>query len=435
MTNNPSQNTLKKQKLNFILAIAVAGVSALGLGKYFWDNYQSPSYQMFEPKVDLPVDEFKAKEVWMDRLESQVNFLTQKQNYYEETLLEYKERERTNEQEKVELKRHLAQLKKEMEESAERLTQVESEKSLNSSQVAFLSPEETFARPISFDEEEDLSLSPSHRQQPLPTSNDPFVSSRYSSSRIPEELPEQPVEMIPLRPPLCEYTMPQEEKNELFSVEKRTPANVSVRAILISSVDAVCRLDAQSDPIPVKLRLLDDAHLPGSIIVKLKGCLVGASAYGDISSERVYMRLENLTKVNSSGQAIETEVTGYVSGEDGRFGMRGVVVDRSAKILKPALGSGILSGIAQTLQSACTRPPKENINAYTIGSDFAQNSASGASDAFSMLASYYIRRAEQVQPVLQIDAGRIVDITFTQGFSMGDIHAKANLKKVREKNR
>jgi conjugal transfer pilus assembly protein TraB len=434
--SDPSQKALKKQKLNFILAATVAGVAVFGLGKYMFDNYQPPSYQLFEPKIDLPVDEFKDKEVWMDRLEAQINFLTQKQEYYEGTLLEYKEKERANEQEKAELKRYLTQLKRELADSTERLAQVENDKQ-SASQIAFLSPDESVVRSPFIDEEEGLDLPSFQRsQQPQPSSSDPFTSPPPRYASLHEELQEQPIETIPLRPPLCEYTMPQqEEKNELFSVEKKTPANVSVKAILISSVDAVCRLDAQSDPIPVKLRLLDDAHLPGGVTVKLKGCLLGASAYGDISSERVYMRLENLTKVNPNGQAIETEVTGYVSGEDGRFGMRGVVVDRSAKILKPALGSGILSGISQTLQSACTRPPKENINAYTIGSDFAQNTAAGTSDAFSMLASYYIRRAEQVQPVLQIDAGRIVDVTFTQGFSMGDIHAKANLKKVRERNR
>jgi conjugal transfer pilus assembly protein TraB len=425
--SNSSEQVLKKQKLRFMFAVSLVGFFLFGLGKYVFENYHSPSYQLFEPKVDLPVDEFKSKEVWMDRLEAQVQFLTQKQNYYEETLLEYKKMEKSNEQEKAELKRHLAQLKKELSDVKEKEALVENEKQLISSPVAFLSPEELPERRLSFDDES-LSLSPPS-PQPQPLRSDPFISPSLEASSYALE------EAIPLRPPLCEYTPPKEEKNELFSVEKRTPANVSVKAILISSVDAVCRLDAQSDPIPVKLRLLDDAHLPGGVTVKLKGCLLGASAYGDISSERVYMRLENLTKVNPNGQAIETEVTGYVSGEDGRFGMRGNVVDRSAKILKPALGSGILSGIAQTLQSAYTRPSRETINAYTVGSDLAQNAAAGTSDAFSMLASYYIRRAEQVQPVLQIEAGRIVDVTFTQGFSMGDIHAKVHLKKVRERNR
>jgi conjugal transfer pilus assembly protein TraB len=425
-----STDTLKKQKLNLIIAACIAGLVIFFLGKYIFDNYHSSYDNLFQPKTDLPIDEFKSKEVWMDRLESQLNFITQKQSYYEETLLEYKKKEQVNEIEKIELKRHLSQLKKELEESSERITQAESARN-QSIQNHQISSEDTSQKSsentqISFND----SLSPPNRSH----IRDPFATAASNSSRFGEELRMQE-EIVQLKSPLCEYSMPQEDKNELFPVEKRTPANISVKAILISSVDAVCRLDAQSDPIPVKLRLLDDGHLPGGITVKLKNALIGASAYGDISSERVYMRLENLTKVNPDGQAIETEVTGYVSGEDGKYGMRGVVVDRSAKILKPALGSGILSGIAQTMQAACTRPSRETVNAYTIGNDLAANSAAGTADAFSMLASYYIRRAEQVQPVLQVDAGRIVDVTFMQGFSMGDINAKATLKRIREKSR
>ena len=434
--SDSSQNALRKQRLNLIIAAVIGGVVVIGVGNYMFSNYKSPSYQLFDHKIDLPVDEFKSKEVWMDRLESQLNFLTQKQKYFEETLLEYKEREQANEKEKTELKRHLAFIKKEMEEAAKNLKKNEGESQFNAQPTLSLSDEKLNKRPVLIDEEDSFDLPLPQRIQSAPVLNDPFVSPVvYAAPHRSDELSGQPIDAIQLRPPISEYSLHNEEKNELFSVEKRTPANVSVKAILISSVDAVCRLDAQSDPIPVKLRLLDDAYLPGGVVVKLKGCLIGASAFGDISSERVYMRLENLTKVNPNGMAIESEVTGYVSGEDGRFGMRGVVIDRSAKILKPALGSGILSGIAQTLQAACMRPPKESISTYTVGTDFAQNTAAGTSDAFNMLASYYIKRAEQVQPVLQIDAGRLVDVTFTHGFSMGDIHAKANLKQVREKTR
>jgi conjugal transfer pilus assembly protein TraB len=393
-----NEQALRKQKIHLVVTVCIVGAIAFGIGKYAFNKCHSPNYKLFEPKVDLPVDDFKSKEVWMDRLESQISFLSQKQNYYEETLLEYKEREQANEKEKLELKKQLATLKQEIEES--KIAQAEAKE-----EISLLPPQEFYA--------------------PVPP-NPPLVSNPPFYSNI-------PLEPLPLRPPLCEYVI-LEEQNAVFPVSKRTPANVSVRAILISSVDAVCRLDAQSDPVPVKLRLLDDGYLPEGVVVKLKGCLIGASAYGDISNERVYMRLENLTKVNAKGEAIETEVTGYVSGEDGRFGLRGVVVDRTAKILKNAAGSGVLSGIAQTLQAACTRPANESYNT-SIGADFAQSTASGASDAFSMLAAYYIKRAEQVQPVLQINAGRIVDITFTHGFSMGDIHAKVNLKKIRERSR
>lgn len=434
--SNSSDETLRNQRIKLILSIGLAGVCLFGLVKYIFNNFRSPtSYELFDHKVDLPVDEFKSKEVWMDRLEAQVTFLTQKQKYYEDTLLEYKEKEKSDADEKNELKRNLSLLRKEIAESSDRFDEVQKLKTSNDSKNSDFVQGKFIGSQESLNQDEQLAFIPERKAQPL-ISNDPFTSANpYRSSTGNYEKQEDSEVGLILRPPICEFCANREEKNEVFSIGNRTPANLSVKAILISSVDAVCRLDAQSDPIPVKLRLLGDGHLPGGVTVKLKGCLIGASAYGDISSERVYMRLENLTKVNPNGLAIETEVTGYISGEDGRFGMRGVVVDRSAKILKPALGSGILSGISQTLQSACTRPSKENVSTYTVGADFANNAASGTSDAFDMLASYYIKRAEQVQPVLQIDAGRIVDVTFTTGFSMGDIHAKENLKKVREVSR
>lgn len=430
--NEESERALKKQKMHLVIVVLLVGVAALGIGGHIFSNSTSPNDNLFEPKIDLPVDEFKAKEVWMDRLESQVGLLTQKQKYYEETLLEYKEKERANENEKIELKKHLAHLKKEMEKSNEFSTNKENASQLEASTVALNHVDDDLRAHFS-----EQRATPINKSKTDMLSNNPFSeaplngNSTYSNF---SDYQENPMEPPLLKPPLCAYTM-SEDKEGLTAVNKRPPANLSVKAILISSLDAVCRLDAQSDPIPVKLRLIDDGHLPEGVTVKLKGCLLGASAYGDISNERVYMRLENLTMVNAKGEAIETEVTGYVSGEDGRFGMRGTVVDRTTKILTNAVGSGILSGIGQTLQAACTRPSKETLNTYSIGSEFAQNTSSGASDAFTMLASYYIRRAEQVQPVLQVNAGRIVDVTFTHGFSMGDMHARDNIKKIRDRSR
>jgi conjugal transfer pilus assembly protein TraB len=148
------------------------------------------------------------------------------------------------------------------------------------------------------------------------------------------------------------------------------------------------------------------------------------------------MRLERLTQVDAKGNAIETEVVGYVSGEDGKFGVRGTVIDRSAKIVKNAAASGFLGGIGQVLQASVTRNSVDSWNTYSIGKNAAaKGAANGTSSAFDMLAEYYIKRAEQVQPVLQVNAGRIVDITFTHGFAMGDLHIKEKLREIRQNGR
>ena len=54
-------------------------------------------------------------------------------------------------------------------------------------------------------------------------------------------------------------------------------------------------MTAASDPRPMLLRLIDPGTLPRRFQSDLKDCHCTASAYGDLSSERVYARLEKLT--------------------------------------------------------------------------------------------------------------------------------------------
>ncbi|MCE3230852.1 MAG: traB [Alphaproteobacteria bacterium] len=44
----------------------------------------------------------------------------------------------------------------------------------------------------------------------------------------------------------------------------------------------------------------------------------------------------------------------------------------------------------------------------------------GINNALDKYADFYIKRAEQLQPVIQVAAGRQVDIVFTEGISMGE---------------
>ena len=58
--------------------------------------------------------------------------------------------------------------------------------------------------------------------------------------------------------------------------------------------------------------------------------------------------------------------------------------------------------------------------------------AGGASSALDRLSQYYIDRAEQLQPVIQVAAGQVVDIVFTQGTFIGaqEVHAEIKNEKV-----
>jgi conjugal transfer pilus assembly protein TraB len=200
------------------------------------------------------------------------------------------------------------------------------------------------------------------------------------------------------------------------------PAGSFAKAALIGSVDANCGVSSTSDPKPVLLRLLEDGKLPNKFTSKLKRCVVVGAAHGDISSERVDMRLERMSCIDrKTGEVIELAVTGYVAGEDGKAGVRGEVVDRSGSMMTRAAIGGFFGGISQYMQGSVLSQQMAHLSREAGGQSLLsmdslkQGGIQGAGSALDKLSEYYIKRAEQLQPVIQIGAGRTVDVVFTQG--------------------
>ena len=213
----------------------------------------------------------------------------------------------------------------------------------------------------------------------------------------------------------------------LKSVDNTVPAGAFARAILLGGVDASASIQASSDPRPALLRLVDTGTLPRKFRSDLKGCHALAACYGDISSERVFMRLEKLTCTErKTGEIIEVKVQGYVAGEDGRTGVRGSVVDRAGESMRNVLMGGFLGGIGEFLSqshNAVTFSPLSGLaqsNPMGMKDMIKHGAGKGLNNALDKYADFYIKRAEQLQPVIQVAAGRQVDIVFTEGVSIGD---------------
>jgi conjugal transfer pilus assembly protein TraB len=416
-----SNTILFRQKIYLTLIAAVTVILLWTFFTYVMPSESSVKIEM--AKVSLPIDSINKEDLWMTnlenqnkQLESQNQVMQQKMGFLEEILLTNKKKEEKSEKDQINLKADLSVLKQELKKSID-----------HSSKQASSPPQAPLTQPIPQISAQNPPRS-SIQDSAMSFAKEPFGASAPSPTLEKSEVPQ-------LKAPLKNFAM-KDNTTKLVPVNEHAPALITIKALLESGVAAECQVDAQSNPIPVKLRLLDDAHLPNGVKVKLKRGLVLASAFAKISSERVYMRLEKLTIVNEKGEAIESQVAGYVSGEDGVYGVRGTVIDRSPKILKNAAASGFLSGISQALQASCTRGQTDNWNTkkYSITGELTQQGVAGASNAFDMMAAYYIARAEQVAPVIQVEAGRIVDITITQGFSLGDLHTQNKIKHVREVN-
>lgn len=234
----------------------------------------------------------------------------------------------------------------------------------------------------------------------------------------------------------------QNLKKPLKTGDNTIPAGTFARAVLLGGIDASTSIQASSDPRPLLIRVVDFGNLPRKFKTDLKGCHVLAACYGDLSSERVYMRLEKLTCTERlTGEVVEMNVSGYIAGEDGRAGLRGIVVDRAGENMRAAMVGGFLSSVGGFLSSS-HNPISYSLNSGLMQSNPLTNEqvlksgiSKGASGALEKYADFYIKRAEQLQPVIQVQAGRVVDIVFTQGTNFEDSASRQALIKVNDEKR
>jgi len=193
-----------------------------------------------------------------------------------------------------------------------------------------------------------------------------------------------------------------------------------IRGELLGGIDAPTGGQAQSNPLPVLIRLKDNAVLPNRFRAGVRECFVIASGYGDISSERAYMRTSNLSCVRRDRSVIEVKIEGNVFGEDGKLGMRGRLVSKQGQLLANALRAGIVGGIGQGFSQGGSTYTDSALGRMVTGPDgtgeqMRRGIGAGVGRALDNLANYYIRLAEQTFPVIEIDGKREVDIVLTRG--------------------
>lgn len=263
---------------------------------------------------------------------------------------------------------------------------------------------------------------------------DPFNQNSMDSNTKPSR--SMGVFVVPLKPK-------GKKTKKLKTVDTHIPAGSFAQARLVSGVDASTAVSSSSDPRPVFLRIIDYGNLPRKFKTDVKDCHCLASSYGDLASERVFMRLEKITCVErKTGEILEKTVSGYVTGSDGRAGVRGVVVSREGSMLANSFMSGFASGLSQVLTPLASLP-QSPISAMTqpYGSGptskdrFNQALGQGGTNALDRLSQYYINRAEQLQPVIQIQSGTKIDVIFTEGIKLDDTAMQEAVSSAHDKER
>lgn len=203
-------------------------------------------------------------------------------------------------------------------------------------------------------------------------------------------------------------------------------------AVLIEGADANASVTGQQNTSPVTIRLQGNIQMPNNKEFNADGCFIVGEMWGDISSERGNVRTQSISCILKNGKHVDMEFQGHVSFQ-GKGGIRGKPVMRNGMIVGYAGASGLLSGFGEGIKSAAT--PSVGLGATAsvgAGDVFKQGFGGGASKAADTLSQYWIKRAEQYHPVIDIGAGNQVTVVFQKGFRLETIEDAENAKAKEE---
>ena len=202
------------------------------------------------------------------------------------------------------------------------------------------------------------------------------------------------------------------------------PPNSYAPARVIVGVDASTGVASQTDPLPVVLRITGPARsvMRGNELLStdITGCLVNGAARGDLSAEKVYVKLVRMTCAQPGGRFAVSEVKGFISFA-GKSGVRGRVVSREGSLVSQALLAGIVGGFGRGFSANANgiftgqvgaNGQREALSPTDI---LAGGFGQGAGEAADTVSRYLIERAEQYQPVVEMPTGIEVEIVFLDG--------------------
>ena len=191
------------------------------------------------------------------------------------------------------------------------------------------------------------------------------------------------------------------------------PATSLLTGTLITGLDASTAQQSKRDPFPVLVRVQKTAILPNRYQADVRECFVLMAGYGDLSSERAYMRGETISCVLTSGKVIETRLEGYAAGEDGKAGVRGTLVTKQGQFIARALLVGFLQGAAEVFSKGDSITFGVSQSNTDQPNPWGTAAMKGTGNALDRIAEFYIDQAYNLFPVIEIDAGRQLDIVLT----------------------
>lgn len=194
------------------------------------------------------------------------------------------------------------------------------------------------------------------------------------------------------------------------------PSGSIVTGVIITGMDAPTGKNAIKDPVPILVRIKHDAILPNRYSSDVKECFLLASGHGDLASERAYLRAESISCIRNDKKVIDVKVEMFAVGPDGKAGVRGRLVSKQGQLIAKASLAGIAQGFSQAFQGSRYQL---NLASPDYGMAAQGGAIGGVGSALDRISKYYLDLADQIFPVIEIDAGQKISFVMVKGESMG----------------
>jgi len=206
------------------------------------------------------------------------------------------------------------------------------------------------------------------------------------------------------------------------------PAGTILTGVLLNGLDAPTGKKSKKEPMPVLFRIKKEAILPNRFHADLRECFLLASGFGDLSAERAYFRGETFSCVRQDGGVIEVPMNAYATGEDGKNGVRGRVVSKQGALLAQAMMAGFLRGFSDAFGrnqipvlmtgGAGGLPATTPFQSAFSAQSMEGGALKGAGYAMERLSHFYMDMAEEIYPVIEVDATRQVNFIVQKGTAL-----------------
>lgn len=222
---------------------------------------------------------------------------------------------------------------------------------------------------------------------------------------------------------------PQEEEDaEVHEPEDDSvylAAGAIITGVLINGMDAPTSIGARKEPSPSLMRIQKEAILPNRFTADIRECFGIVGGFGDLSSERAYLRGEAISCVRDDGSVVEARLEGYAVGEDGKTGVRGRLVSKQGQLIARSLVAGFMEGVSGAFENnpvpviQTSGVSSDRIFQDAFSKETAQNSFIGGSGkALERISEYYLELAENIFPIIEVDAGREIDFVLVRGVKL-----------------